>query len=76
MCKIHRIHCSINTLKNSINKITEFIVISRKLENATVCVSFFCRVYYRCSDNRCSDNRYSFDVLVIDCPIIDVNDNV
>ena len=41
MCKIHRIHYSIKTLKNSLNKITEFIAISRKLENATVCVSFF-----------------------------------
>ena len=40
MCKIHRIHCSINALKNSINKITGFIAIFKKLENATVNVSF------------------------------------
>ena len=41
MCKIHRIHYSINTLNNCVNKITECIVITRKSENATVCVSFF-----------------------------------
>ena len=45
MSKIHRIHYSINTLKNSINKITEFIVVFKKLENATVCVSFLSVIY-------------------------------
>ena len=45
MCKIQIILCSINTLKNSINKITEFIVIFKKIENATVCVSFLSGIY-------------------------------
>ena len=31
MCKIHRIRCSVNTLKISENRITEFIVIFKKI---------------------------------------------
>ena len=40
MCKNHRIHCSINTLKNSINRITEFIVVFKKIGKC-YCMRFF-----------------------------------
>ena len=43
MCKIHRIHHSINTLKISINRITESIVVFKSIGNVTACVSFFVR---------------------------------
>ena len=41
MCTIHGIHCSINTLRISINRITEFFLFTRTLGNVTACVSFF-----------------------------------
>ena len=40
MCKIHRIHYSINTQKNSVNKITECIVIFKKIGKCN-CMRFF-----------------------------------
>ena len=40
MCKIHRIHYSINTLKNSVNEITECIVILKKIGKCD-CMRFF-----------------------------------
>ena len=40
MCKIHRIHYSINKLKNSVNKITECIVIFKKIGKCN-CMRFF-----------------------------------
>ena len=40
MCKIHGIHYSINTLNNSVNKITECIVIFKKIEKCN-CMRFF-----------------------------------
>ena len=43
MCKIHRIHCLINTLKISINRITESIVVVKSISNVTACFSFFVR---------------------------------
>ena len=45
MCKIHRIHYSIITLKNSVNKIKEFIVIFKKIGKCNCMHFFFCRVY-------------------------------
>ena len=45
MCKIHRIHYSINTLKNSVNKITECIVIVKKIGKCN-CMRFFFFVGY------------------------------
>ena len=40
MCKMQRIHCSINTLKNSIKRISELLLISGKFGNVTVCVFY------------------------------------
>ena len=44
MCKIHRIHYSINTLKNSVNKITECSFIFKKIGKYNCMHFFFCRV--------------------------------
>ena len=40
ICKIHRIHCSMNTLKISINKINEFLVNFKKNGKCN-CMRFF-----------------------------------
>ena len=60
MCKIHRIHCSIKTLKNSINKITEFIVIFKKIGKCFCMRFFFCRVYVGQHAN--ANNLAKFDI--------------
>ena len=48
MCKIHRLHCSINILKNSIDKITELTVIFKKIAKCNCMRFFFCPVYIHC----------------------------
>ena len=45
MCKIHRIHCSINTLKISINiKKLNLLLFFKNKGNVAVCISFLLRI--------------------------------
>ena len=45
MCKIHRIHCSISTLKISIGKFTEFTVIFKKIGKMQLYALFLSGIY-------------------------------